>query len=301
MNHHVTADKPPALEVILNEPQHSFRWYEHDYPFDLARWNHHPEFEIHLIREGSGRLLAGDYIGLFEAGHVALIGPGLPHDWISDLGKGKVIAGRDVVLQFDGQMLMQLRDKVPELSELQSLFRQAAQGIQFHGVTRKKAARLLEDMGQCEGLQRLCLFLSLLQLLASAPESERQTLASLQYAPMLDALTAQRMSIVFDYILNDLADELRMSVIAQRLDMNEPAFSKFFKRATGHTFVDLTRKLRVQRACRLLAQSSFSVADICFEVGYANLSNFNRHFRHEMQETPSQYRQRLQRVVAVSH
>ncbi len=118
---------------------------------------------------------------------------------------------------------------------------------------------------------------------------------------MLDALTAQRMSIVFDYILNDLADELRMSVIAQRLDMNEPAFSKFFKRATGHTFVDLTRKLRVQRACRLLVQSSFSVADICFEVGYANLSNFNRHFRHEMQETPSQYRQRLQRVVAVSH
>jgi AraC-like DNA-binding protein len=51
----------------------------------------------------------------------------------------------------------------------------------------------------------------------------------------------------------------------------------------------------------LLAQSSFSVADICFEVGYANLSNFNRHFRHEMHETPSEYRQRLQRAVAASH
>jgi len=32
------------------------------------------------------------------------------------------------------------------------------------------------------------------------------------------------------------------------------------------------------------------VADICFEVGYANLSNFNRHFRIEMHQTPSEYR-----------
>lgn len=292
-SHYTKTDKPPALEVILNEPQHSFRWYQHDYPFDLARWNHHPEFEVHLIREGSGRLLAGDYIGVFEAGHVALIGPGLPHDWISDLGKGEVISGRDVVLQFDGQALMQLRHLVPELNELQGLFRQAARGIEFSGASRKRAAQLLEQIGQSEGFERLCLFLSLLQLMASAPDSERRTLASLQYAPMLDALTAQRMSIVFEYILSDLADELRLSVIAQRLEMSEPAFSKFFKRATGHTFVDLTRKLRVQRACRLLAQSSLSVANICFEVGYANLSNFNRHFRHEMQETPSEYRQRL--------
>jgi AraC-like DNA-binding protein len=34
-----------------------------------------------------------------------------------------------------------------------------------------------------------------------------------------------------------------------------------------------------------------SVADICFEVGYSNLSNFNRHFRYEMNLTPSEYRQ----------
>ena len=41
--------RPAELEVILPEPEHSFRWYEHDYPYPMARWNHHPEFEIHLI------------------------------------------------------------------------------------------------------------------------------------------------------------------------------------------------------------------------------------------------------------
>jgi hypothetical protein len=51
------------------------------------------------------------------------------------------------------------------------------------------------------------------------------------------------------------------------------------------------RKLRIQRACRLLIQTERSVAPICFEVGYENVSNFNRHCRHEMNQTPSDYRQ----------
>ena len=33
-----------------------------------------------------------------------------------------------------------------------------------------------------------------------------------------------------------------------------------------------------------------SIADVCFEVGYINLSNFNRHFRYEMNQTPTDYR-----------
>jgi len=285
--------RPSDLEVILNEPQHSFRWYEHDYPFPLARWNHHPEFEIHLIRRGTGKLLAGDHIGHFGPGHVALMGPGLPHDWISDLAPEQCIRGRDVVLQFDGESLLKLRESLPELGGLQPLFERARQGVEFTGETARSAARLLETIGQTDGLRRLVLFLSLLETLARADADESRTLASPHYSPLLDSLTTRRINQVFDYILADLAGEIRLSVIAQRLQMSEPAFSRFFKRTTGHTFVDLIRKLRIQRACRLLLQSRQSIADICFQVGYGNLSNFNRHFRHEMHETPSEYRRRL--------
>ncbi|MGV6473901.1 helix-turn-helix domain-containing protein [Azotobacter vinelandii] len=287
------SEKPSDLEVILNEPQHSFRWYEHDYPFPLARWNHHPEFEIHLIRRGTGKLLAGDYIGHFGPGHVALIGPGLPHDWIGDLAPEQCIRGRDLVLQFDGESLLRLRERLPELGELQPLFERARRGVEFTGQTARHAARLLEAIGRAAGLRRLLLFLSLLETLARAGAAESRTLASPHYSPRLDSLTTRRINQVFDYILDDLAGEIRLSVIARRLRMSEPAFSRFFKRTTGHTFVDLIRKLRIQRACRLLLQSRQSIADICFQVGYGNLSNFNRHFRHEMHETPSEYRRRL--------
>ncbi|WP_339532337.1 AraC family transcriptional regulator [Pseudomonas mucidolens] len=282
--------RPAELEVILPEPEHGFRWYEHDYPYALARWNHHPEFEIHLIRQGSGKLVAGDYIGGFGAGHVALIGPDLPHDWIGDLAPGEYLTGRDVVLQFDGAALLGLRGTLPELGDLQGLFERARRGLEFTGETALRAAELLEAIGLAQGLNRLILFMQLLQTLAQAPAPHSHILASACYTPSLDARSCERIHTAFDYLMTELTGDLRLSVIAQRLNMSEPGFSRFFKRVTGHGFIDLMRKFRVQRACRLLLQTEMSVADICFEVGYANLSNFNRHFRIEMHQTPSEYR-----------
>ena len=285
--------RPAELEVILPEPDQCFRWYEHDYPYALARWNHHPEFEIHLIRRGSGKLVAGDYIGGFDAGHVALIGPDLPHDWIGDLAPGEHLPGRDVVLQFDGAALLALRKTLPELGELQRLFEQARRGIEFTGATAVQAARLMENIGTAQGLERLILFLQLINALVKAPSQDAHLLASSCYAPTLDARSAERINKAFDYLLSELTNDIRLSVIAQRLEMTDPGFSRFFKRNTGHGFIDLMRKLRIQRACRLLLQSDMSVSDICFEVGYANLSNFNRHFRVEAGQTPSDYRRAM--------
>nr|WP_282446867.1 AraC family transcriptional regulator [Pseudomonas sp. W2Aug9] len=274
----------------MPEPEHGFRWFEHDYPYELARWNHHPEFEIHLIRQGSGKLVAGDYIGAFSAGHVALIGPDLPHDWIGDLAPGEYLSGRDVVLQFDGAALLALRTTLPELGDLQPLFERARCGLEFSGEAAASAARLMEAIGSAHGLQRLTLFLQLLDTLKNASPTQAKTLASPYYAPTLDARSADRINKAFDYLMRELTGDVRLSDIARQLEMSEPGFSRFFKRNTGHGFIDLMRKFRVQRACRLLLQSQMSVADICFEVGYANLSNFNRHFRIEMHQTPSEYR-----------
>ena len=81
-------------EVIPEDPNHSVRWHQHDYPSPVARWNYHPEYELHLIRKGTGKFIVGDHIGTFEAGHLALVGSGLPHDWVSDLEPGEVLRGQ---------------------------------------------------------------------------------------------------------------------------------------------------------------------------------------------------------------
>lgn len=281
-------------EVIPADPNHSVRWHEHDYPSPLARWNYHPEYEIHLIRKGTGKFIVGDHIGTFEAGHVSIVGSGLPHDWVSDLEPGEVLEKRDAVIQFDGKWIQQAASVIPEMAEVKPLLEQSARGIEFLGPSAVTAAKSIEAMGTATGLDRLHHLLELFAVLTRAPQEERRYLADEWFRPQLDGQAAAVVDIVLEYVFSNHAGTVKMSEAAALVGMPEPTFSKYFKRATGQNFSDLVRKLRLAHARRLLERSDVAISDICYEVGFSNLSNFNRHFLNDAGETPRQYRQRVQ-------
>ena len=281
-------------EVIPEDPNHSVRWHEHDYPSPVARWNYHPEYELHLIRKGTGKFIVGDHIGTFEAGHLALVGSGLPHDWVSDLEPGEVLRGRDALIQFDGKWVDQAASIVPEMAEVKPLLEQSSRGIEFLGRSARAAADSLEAMGKATGLQRLHHLVEVFAILTRAPQEERRYLADEWFRPQLDSQAAAVVDLVLEYVFSNHAGSVRMSEAAALVGMSEPTFSKYFKRATGQNFSDLVRKLRLAHARRLLEHSDKAISDICYEVGFTNLSNFNRHFLNDAGETPRQYRQRVQ-------
>ncbi|WP_081818816.1 AraC family transcriptional regulator [Arthrobacter sp. UNC362MFTsu5.1] len=280
-------------EVIPPDPNHSVRWHQHDYPSPVARWNYHPEYEIHLIRKGTGKFIVGDHIGTFEAGQVSLVGSGLPHDWVSDLEPGEVLENRDAVIQFDAKWVEQTAALVPEMAEVKPLLDQSARGIEFLGRSAETAAAAIEAMGSTTGLERLRHLLELFAVLARAPQDERRYLADEWFRPQLDSQAAAVVDIVLEYVFGNHAGTVKMSEAAALVGMPEPTFSKYFKRATGQNFSDLVRKLRLAHARRLLEHSDKAVSEICYEVGFSNLSNFNRHFLNDAGETPRAYRQRL--------
>ncbi|UVJ39903.1 AraC family transcriptional regulator [Arthrobacter sp. CJ23] len=281
-------------EVIPEDPSHSVRWHQHDYPSPVARWNYHPEYEIHLLRKGAGKFIVGDHIGTFEAGQVVLVGSGLPHDWVSDLEPGEVLENRDAVIQFDGKWVDQAASLIPELTEVKPLLDQSARGIEFLGATATGAAASIEAMGTSTGMERLHHLMRLFTILTRAPQDERRYLADEWFRPQLDGQAEAVVDIVLEYVFTNHAGTVTMSEAAAMVGMAEPTFSKYFKRATGQNFSDLVRKLRLAHARRLLEASDKAVSDICYEVGFTNLSNFNRHFLKDTGETPRQYRQRLQ-------
>jgi len=59
------------------------RCLSHGFPTPLARWHVHDEYELHLITATSGKTFVGDWIGPFQPGHLVLVGPRLPHNWVS--------------------------------------------------------------------------------------------------------------------------------------------------------------------------------------------------------------------------
>lgn len=283
---------PAAREVVPTDPSQSARWHMHGVPSPYARWNYHPEYEIHLIRSGTGRYIVGDHIDTFSAGQVVLVGSNLPHHWISDLAPGEVIADRDVVLQFHPQWMRQCQELLPELSDLQTLLNKSARGIEFTGETALRAAGELELIGNHHGPQRLQHMFGLLGLLAAAPEDEHHTLTKEWLPPLRDDSAADTIDRALTYILDNLTNDVRLASVAELVGLSESAFSKYFRRVSGQTFSDTVQKLRLTQACKLLKDTDLPIASVSQRVGYANLSNFNRRFRTHYGTTPREFRRR---------
>lgn len=286
--------KVPALERIIADPDQSFRCVSHNFPCDVARWNYHPEHEIHLIRRSTGRVFVGDYIGTFGPGHLAFVNSNVPHNWVTDLGPGEVVPDRDLVIQFDAALLAKAASLFPELRSFQPGFEVFNRSWEFHGESARVGARLMEEVNVATGVTRLIRFLELLQHLALS--KDRTPLATPDFVPTLDQGASDLIESAMSLILRTLPREVKMEDIASHVNMSPTAFSRFFKKNTAHNFVDYMRKLRIGHACRLLAETRRPVTEICFDVGYANIASFNRSFREERGMTPSAYR-RLSRAA----
>ena len=74
---------------------------------------------------------------------------------------------------------------------------------------------------------------------------------------------------------------------------------RVLRRERGLTFADLLRDVRLQEAQRLLRESSCSMKEIAFRVGFRHPSQFTRAFTGTCGVSPSQFR--TQQIVADVH
>lgn len=278
----------PRFEQVLTAENETFLWRIDDYPWARSVWNFHPEFEIHLIRKSTGTVFIGDYIGEFSPGHLAIVGGGLPHNWVSHIHAGETINSRDLVVQFDPEKLKKASTYLPEIGALEGFFERSLRGIVFFGDAARTGANALEAMGDAKGLDRLNQFLRLLELLATS--DTYKVLSSPGFSPDLNSSALNIMQRCTSYICDHVASDLSLPDVASVAGMTESTFSRFFQKNSGRSFTDYLTELRIGRACRLLAETQQPVSGICYEVGYFNLSNFNRNFLKRRGMTPSRYR-----------
>ncbi|GBQ70982.1 AraC family transcriptional regulator [Ameyamaea chiangmaiensis NBRC 103196] len=276
----------PDLETPVMDGE-AFRIWTHGYPYRTVRWHFHPEFEIHLVTETSGRAFVGDYVGAFAPGNLVMTGPDLPHNWVSDVAPGTVIDRRCIVLQFTRGFLDGCSAMFPML-DLPSLALDAKAGVEFSAETSRAVDPLMRQMCDGEARARPALLLRILDLLGR--DSGRRTLASAGYRSEPARYRQTPLNRVLDHIAVNFEHDVREADLAQRCGVTVSAFSRLFHRHTGMSLPAYVNTLRINRACQLLADTAQSITDICFSVGFNNVSNFNRTFRVLKGMTPRAYR-----------
>ena len=86
-------------------------------------------------------------------------------------------------------------------------------------------------------------------------------------------------------------EDIRLSQLAELTDMTPVSFSRFFKLRTGKSLSDYIIDIRLGHATRQLVDSTKTVAEICYECGFNNLSNFNRIFKKKKGCSPKEFRE----------
>ncbi|MCW2266801.1 AraC-like DNA-binding protein [Gluconobacter cerinus] len=287
----------PVYELITAKPAHSFTLSRHDYPAECAKWNYHPEYELHLITAGSGRYVVGDHVGTFYARSMFLIGPNLPHNWLSNLGQEQVCHGRDLIVQIQPAWLQGLIQLCPEFGEILRLIEDAANGVEFHGPSLEMLCHQMEDLEVSTPAERVSKLIALLVDLAQIP---RHILCQSWNSRSSKAEESMVIDQVMQSLLSSDLKTIKQAEIAHRVKMSPSAFSRLFQQATGGTFTSFVRRLRISRACNLLMTTKDPISVIGAESGFSNLSNFNRAFLEEKGVTPRRYRREAEQSIQAS-
>lgn len=100
----------------------------------------------------------------------------------------------------------------------------------------------------------------------------------------------RRLRRALEFMHDNYSRELSVEEIASAAYLSEYHFARLFKQITGLTPHAYLANLRLERARRLLAETTFSISEIAGMVGYQSQSHFTKIFKSVTGVTPRAYR-----------
>ncbi len=99
-----------------------------------------------------------------------------------------------------------------------------------------------------------------------------------------------------DFIDSSMCEPVSLAATASVARLSPCHCLRLFKQAFGETPHQYMTRRRLERAQKLLLQSSRSVTDICFALGFESLGSFSWLFRRRLGASPQEFRKRAARA-----
>lgn len=257
--------------------------------------HNHDVYELNFVEHAAGvRRVVGDSVEVIGDYDLVLItSPELEHVWEQHQCRAPEV--REITVQFHfGLGENDFFDKTPFM-HIRHMLNEARKGLAFPLPAIMRVYDKLDTLSKItDRFEALMQFLEILHIL-SRSEGVR-TLATTSYAKVVIEDDSRRILKVKNYINENYMDELKLKTLAGIANMSESAFSRFFKLHTGRTLSDYIIDIRLGYATRQLLDTNNTIAEISFNCGYNNLSNFNRIFKRKKGCSPSEFRENYKKI-----
>ena len=247
-------------------------------------WHYHPEIEITYIVKGEGIAFIGNKTVEFRPGMAFLLGPYLPHNFVSTDEEDVVMEKECWGLQFTQEWLNSFK----ESSALQRLFKAMSYGIHL-GILDAKEHETFETIVGDDPLRSIGAFFNFMALIAERTDFTTVSTNN-AYSNVMSQKISQRMERVSKYIQDHYQNPITLSEISDIASMTEQSFSRWFRQTSGLTFVDYLMQLRTTVASNLLVNTNKAMTEVAAESGFNSSSSFNRAFLKIKGCSPREFR-----------
>ena len=254
--------------------------------FESVPLHWHDDAEFIYIKKGRGIITIDLEEHTVEAGEIALILPGLVHGIFQF--KNETMEYENII--FDGRILSTSQDSTYD-SFLRPLFGNevTVPRIFKQGVAGYESVKKYLDINDGISSNRTgpyglaikgnlsLLFFDLVTLYEEKADSGK-------------ARRIERLKPIIKYVELHYSEQISVEAAASLTGFSESHFMRFFKEAFGVSFVTYLNDYRLSMAARMLVQSEDTILTISEQVGFENLSHFNRSFKKKYNMTPREYR-----------
>ena len=249
----------------------------------------HEAMELNFVENCDGaRRIVGDSIEVLGKYDMVLVGSNLEHAWDQYDCQSKSI--HEITIQFPPDLFNEQFLQRNQLSSIRALFQNAKRGIAFELNTIMELYEKIKAITQSQpGFYRM---LKLMEILYELSMQENYTLlASRSFSNVKNTPESIRVRKVEEHIDQNFKQEIRLKTLSDIAGMTPAAFSRYFRMKTGKTVSDYIIDIRLGHAARQLIDTTNSVADICYDCGFNNISNFNRIFKKKKGCSPTAFRE----------
>jgi AraC-like DNA-binding protein len=93
------------------------------------------------------------------------------------------------------------------------------------------------------------------------------------------------------YMQEHLHEPIGRDEVAAQMSLSPSHFSRLFKQHVGHGFNQTLVRMRIDRACELLARTTLPIGHISEQSGFSDQGYFSKSFHKLIRQSPRQYRQ----------
>lgn len=258
----------------------------------------HSEFEINYIENAQGvRRIVGDSVEIIGKYDLTLIaGEELEHVWEQHECTSKQI--REITIQFSKDLFFGNLIHKNQFDSIRKMLNEAQKGINFPMETIMKVYPMIDTLSaEKSGFHAVVKLLTMLYELSLC--DNYRTLASTSFAHIDENSDSRRVRKIYEYINHHYKEEIRLEDLANIIGMTPVALSRFFKLRTGKTVSDYIIDIRLGHASRLLVDTTNTIAEICYDCGFNNLSNFNRIFKKRKDCSPKEFRENFRKTKMI--